>query len=60
MVTSKFCGTQKIRRSTQTTINDHPSTTVTIAAPVYDVVLPTLIREQELDVELKENVTYYM
>lgn len=39
--------------------NDHPSMTVTSpATPVYEAVFPTLIREQELDVELKENVAY--
>ena len=41
--------------------NDHPSTVVTsLAAPVYDAALPTVIREQELNVELKDskNVAY--
>ena len=55
-----YIGRQKVKRSNQTmTLNDHPSTTViNPAAPVYDAVLPTLIGEQELDVELKENVAY--
>ena len=57
-----YVGTQKVKRSNQTmTPNDHPTTTVTgpgPAAPVYDAVLPTSIREQGLDVELKENVAY--
>ena len=57
IICGQFCS-QRIRRSIQTT-NDHPSTAVTSpGAPIYDAVLPTLIRVQELDVELKENVAY--
>ena len=54
-----YVGRQKVKRSNQMTLNGHLTTTVTgSAAPVYDAVLPTLIRERELDVELKENMAY--
>ena len=57
-VCGHYIGTQKIRKSIQTT-NDHPSTAViSPTAPIYDAVLPTVIREQELNFELKENVAY--
>ena len=57
-VCGHYVGAQKVRKSIQMT-SDRPSTAVTSpTAPIYDAVLPTVIREQELNVELKENVAY--